>query len=273
LIHFSREMVLPRGFVGRRAITELMRRQRVLTIYALMMLALMVPTLVLLVIDSRTIGDVSVWAKPLKFMASTALFSLSTAWFMGLLPHHTRVSPANRKMVWTLILTSLFEVTYISFQAGSGSPSHYNVADSFHAAMFGLMAVAAILLTATQAFLAWQLLKHAGERPIPIFHRAVIAGLIMTFLLSTVSGLMLGGHQPPPGMGLPLVGWHLSGGDLRPAHFLGVHAQQIIPLAGFILQRHAPTRAGSGLLAMTVLSYTAIWLLLSNLGLSVQGGN
>ena len=268
MIHSSREMPLPRGFVGRRVITELMQRQRVLTIYALVMLALMVPTLVLLMVDLRTIRDVSVWAKPLKFMASTALFSLSTAWFMGLLPQHARISPGNRRMVWTLVLTSLFEVTYISFQAGSGSPSHYNVADSFHAAMFGLMAVAAVLLTATQAFLAWQLLKHAGERPMPVSHQAVIAGLIMTFVFSAVSGFMLGGHQPPPGVGLPFVGWHLSGGDLRPAHFIGVHAQQIIPLAGFILERHAPTRAGPGLLAITLLSYTAIWLVLSKLGLS-----
>jgi hypothetical protein len=36
--------------------------------------------------------------------------SLGTAWFMGLLPRHARISTANRRMVWTLVPTSLFEV-------------------------------------------------------------------------------------------------------------------------------------------------------------------
>ncbi len=262
---------IPPGFVGRRIINELMQRQHVLTLYAFVMLGLMLPTLVLLVLDARTIGDVSVWAKPLKFMASTALFSLCTAWFMGLLPPSVRVSPANWAMVSTLIFTSLFEVAYISLQAALGSPSHYNVTDAFHATMFGLMALAAVLLVATQAFLAWQIHRTAVERPLPVFHQAVIAGLVMTFVLSTASGFMLGGNQPPTGVGLPLAGWHLSGGDLRPAHFLGVHAQQLIPLAGVLLVRQAPSRAGAGLLAV-ILVYTTIWVLLCKLGLSGQGG-
>jgi hypothetical protein len=137
--------------------------------------------------------------------------------------------------------------------------------------MFGLMAAAAVLLTATGGCPARQLPKHAGERPIPVSRRAVTAGLIMTFVLSTASGFMLGGYQPPPGVGLPFVGRHLSGADLLPAHFLGVQEQQIIPPAGFILQRHAPTRAGSGLPAITLLSYTAIQLVPSKLGLAAQG--
>jgi len=37
----------------------------------------------------------------------------------------------------------------------------------------------------------------------------VIIGLVLTFVLSTVSGFMLGGNQPPAGQGLPMVGWHL----------------------------------------------------------------
>jgi hypothetical protein len=51
-------------------ITELMQRQRVLTVYALVMLALMVPTLVLLRVDLRTIRDVSVWASRIHPSAS-----------------------------------------------------------------------------------------------------------------------------------------------------------------------------------------------------------
>ena len=67
-------------FGPRDLMAEFMRRQRTLTIFGLTMLGLMVPALVLGAIDERTVRDVGVWAKPLKFMAATALFALSTAW-------------------------------------------------------------------------------------------------------------------------------------------------------------------------------------------------
>jgi hypothetical protein len=83
------------------------------------------------------------------------------------------------------------------------------------------MAVAAVLLTGTQAVLAWQIYRHSVLRPLPVATKAVLAGLVLTFMLSTVSGFMLGGQQPPAGSGLPIAGWHLGGGDLRPRAFPG----------------------------------------------------
>lgn len=253
-------------YTSRDLVAGFARRHRALFIYAGLMACLMVPTLVLMAFDERTTREVGVWAKPLKFMASTALFSLSTAWFMDLLPESVRTSPANRAMIWTVILTSAFEVTYISLQGALGAPSHYNNADAFHAAMFGLMAVAAVMLTGTQAFLAWQIFVHGVQRPRPVATQAVIVGLVLTFVLATASGFMLGASQPPAGVGVPVVGWHLTGGDIRPAHFLGVHAQQFIPLAGFLLQRYAGHAAGLWLAAF-VAAYSAAWLLLSVAGL------
>jgi hypothetical protein len=253
-------------YASRDLVAEVARRHRALAIYGFLMAGLMGPTLVLMAFDERTTREVGVWAKPLKFMASTALFSLSTAWFMDLLPESVRTSPANRAMAWTVILTSAFEVAYISIQAALGAPSHYNVADRFHAAMFGLMAVAAVMLTGTQAFLAWQIFVHGVDRPRPVATQGVIVGLVLTFVLATASGFMLGGSQPPAGVGLPLVGWHVTGGDIRPAHFLGVHAQQFIPLAGFLLQRSAGRSAGFWLAAF-VTAYSAAWLMLTLAGL------
>jgi hypothetical protein len=239
---------------------ELMARQPLLTAFAWLMLALMVPTLFLLVLDDRSWRDVSIWAKPLKFMASTALFAAATAWFVGLLPEPMRGSRTVRALAWTVVLTSTFEVGYISLQAALGEGSHHNVGDPLHAALFGLMALAAVLLTATQVVLAWLIACHSATRH-SVQTQAVVVGLVLTFVLATISGFMLGGQQPPAGVGLPIVGWHIGGADARPAHFLGVHAQQLLPLAGWALQQGRATHAARWLAAVAV-GYVLLWALL-----------
>ncbi len=239
---------------------ELMLRQPLLTGFAWFMLALMVPTLVLLGFDDRTWRDVAIWAKLLKFMASTALLSATTAWFVGLLPEPMRSGRTVRAVAWTVVLTSSFEVGYISLQAALGEGSHHNVRDSLHAALFGLMAVAAVMLTATQVVLAWLIARYSTTRNM-VLTQAVVVGLVMTFVLATVSGFLLGGQQPPAGMGLPVVGWHIGGADARPAHFLGVHAQQLLPLAGLALQQGRLSHAARWLTAVA-LGYGLLWALL-----------
>jgi hypothetical protein len=239
---------------------ELMARQPVLTGFAGVMLALIVPTLFLLVLDDRTWREVAIWAKPMKFIASTALFAATTAWFVGLLPERMRGSRATRVLAWTVVLTSTFEVGYISLQAALGEGSHHNVGDPLHAALFVLMAVAAVFLTATQAVLAWLIARHSATRR-TVATQAVVVGLVLTFVLATVSGFLLGGQQPPGGVGLPIVGWHIGGADVRPAHFLGVHAQQLLPLAGWALQRGRFTHAARWLAAVAV-GYVLLWALL-----------
>ncbi|MCU0925762.1 MAG: hypothetical protein MUF44_06895 [Hydrogenophaga sp.] len=238
----------------------LMARQPLLTVFAWLMLALMVPTALLLAWDDRTWRDVAIWAKPLKFMASTALFAFTTAWFVGLLPEPLRRSRNVRVLAWTVVLTATFEVGYISLKAALGEGSHHNVGDPLHAALFGLMALAAVMLTATQGVLAWLIARHSATRD-TVFTQAVVLGLLMTFVLATASGFLLGGQQPPAGAGLPLVGWHIGGPDARPAHFLGVHAQQLLPLAGWALQRGRVTHAARWLAGVAA-GYGLLWVLL-----------
>jgi hypothetical protein len=234
---------------------------KVLVIYGGLMLAALGITYLISLTDIRTIRDVGVWVKPMKFMAATVLFAWTTVWLVSIA--HTSVGNTQTYSWITalLIITSLFEVVYITYQGSQGEASHYNNSDVLHMILFGVMAIAAVGLTATQAWLAWEIWQEQKTMGLSVVTLGVVIGLLLTFILSTVSGFLLGGNQPPAGVGLPIVGWHIYR-DIRPSHFLGVHAQQFIPLLGILVERFAGQYANVGLIAGSV-AYVSAWMFLT----------
>jgi hypothetical protein len=218
--------------------------------------------------DLRTLNEVGIWAKPMKFMAATAMFAWTTVWVTALAHASLSHGQVYKRICILLVITSLFEVAYITYQAFQGEASHYNTSNAWHAFMFGLMAIAAVGLTASQGWLALEIWKTRGTRPLSVTAAGVIVGLTLTFVLSTVSGFLLGGHQPPAGPGLPIVGWHFYN-DIRPAHFLGVHAQQLIPLWAIFVDRFSGARS-IRTLATGCSLYVMAWGLLTWVGLNSQ---
>ncbi len=211
--------------------------------------------------DARALREVGIWVKPMKFMAATALFAWTTVWVTELVNAPLTHGQAYRGICILLVVTSFFEVAYITYQASQGAASHYNNSDPWHAFMFGLMGIVAVGLTASQGWLGWEIWKARGISPLSVTAWGVIIGLTLTFLLSTVSGFLLGGNQPPAGSGLPLVGWHLYK-DIRPSHFLGVHAQQLIPLWAIFAERFLGVYSTQALAAGCSL-YVILWGLLT----------
>jgi len=213
---------------------ESLSRERRLTIYAAVLFVLVLPLAIAWGLDERTLRGANVWIKPIKFAISIGVLALTTAWFVGHLPAERRSGRAIDWIVWLLIGSGSFELIYISLQAALGEGSHYNVGDVWHMVMYNLMGLGALMLTATQPMLAWQLFRHPDPHRPQVYRLAILIGLGLTFVFGAGIGGLLANLQPPSGGAtLPLFGWSLGGGDLRPAHFVGIHAEQLLPIVGY----------------------------------------
>jgi len=168
-------------------------------------------------IDERLFQGVSVWHKPFKFALSIAIYFATIGWFASLMP-----------------------AAYFNTLRGkllSNIPIDFNYSTPFTSIMYALMGVGAGLLVAVCLWMGASILRHRGTSDIWVL--SVGIGLIVTFVLGGGFGGYLGGANAhwvggdaTDAGGLPLVNWSRTGGDLRVAHFFGMHAMQVIPLLG-----------------------------------------
>jgi hypothetical protein len=243
-------------------LSELVDRQRILARYGLALIVIALPVMLLAATDPRTLeSGVSIWAKPAKFLVSVGVFALTAAWFFGYIRPERRTALPMRLIVWLLVLGGTFELGYIGWQAAHGLESHFNVSTPFHSAMYGLMGLAAVVLTGTTLPMAWEIARRPAPGISRDFAAAVAIGLVLTFLLGAGVGGYMGG-QPGHDVGavggeVPIFGWNRSGGDLRIAHFLGIHAEQAIPLLAALVAGF-PERRRWLLIALGTVAYVAV---------------
>jgi len=178
------------------------------------------------------------WYKPIKFALSTLILSWSLAWYTGYLANGKDITLVN----WTIVITLAFEVIYIAWQANRGSASHFNLSTPFYSAMFSLMGLAATIATLAVGYIGLKFFTTSLVN-LPGYYLWAIRFGIILFVIFSFQGFVMGANmahtvgEADGSPGIPFLNWSMSSGDLRIAHFVGMHALQILPiLAWFVLK-------------------------------------
>ncbi len=248
-----------------------------------LLLALALPTLLVLPLDARTLDGASIWAKPLKFDLSLGLHLLTLFILIRLLPVAERARPWINNIVLAGVLASLFEALYIALQAARGRRSHFNVDTALEAFLyFGAMGTGAVLIVVSAFCIGWLIWRRGDRHGGAGLHRGAMLGLMLgavaTLLVASVlsSGVVAGLGHWVGGMrsdadGLMLAGWSTRGGDLRVPHFIATHLMQALPFTGWLADRLHPARAtqwvnGAAVLGLLLVAAT-FWQAVSGIPL------
>ena len=247
--------------------TDLWRRvlgtDRFLTWSFVGSIVLFLATIVLSIFDSRLVTGAPVWVKPMKFAISITLYTGTLAWLLSYVEGHPRL------VRWIGGLTALgflVEIVGIFIQAARGVRSHFNVGTPFDSIIFGLMGWFVMVIWVMNIVTAVLLMRQKMDNQ--PFAWALRLGLLVTAVGAILGFLMtsptaeqlsameagevvtvMGAHSvgvEDGGAGLPFVGWSTEGGDIRPAHFVGLHALQLIPLLGIFVNRRYGKRLSNG---------------------------
>ena len=199
-------------------------------------LLLMVVLLILLPFDTVQVGGRYRLIKPLNFSMSMAMY-LAT---IVVLLDYLRVSMWLKKVIgWGVSICILIGITCITMQAARGTTSHFNNSTPFDSTITSLMDIVDPLNSVFVLFLLIFALqsKYNVSRSSQL---GIVFGILLFLAGSVIGGVMVAHGQSvvgvaPGGPGLPVVNWSTTGGDFRVSHFLGIHALQILPIAGWII--------------------------------------
>lgn len=196
---------------------------------------------ILMQFDHQQILNVSRWLKPMKFYISVWIMAWTMAWLL----YYSDYKRAIRKISWLIVICMFIENFIIILQSIRGVRSHFNVQNATNGMLFSIMGIFILIFTLTIIYGA-RLIFRQKVFSIPSGYLwGIRLGLIFFIIFSVEGGIMLSkmSHTvggPDGGPGLPGLNWSTRFGDLRIAHFLGMHSLQLLPLAGFYIFKKLP---------------------------------
>jgi hypothetical protein len=214
--------------------------------------------LILILISTTQISGVNAWYKPFKFALSIALYAVTIAWYVWYLPSFN-VKPFN----FTVIILFGFEIIYIAVQAARGQLSHFNLSTPAYSFLYGLMAFAATAVTIYTAYIGVLFFSNTFPN-LPLYYLWSIRIGIILFVIFSLEGFVMGSRLSHTiggadgGAGLPILNWSYKYGDPRIAHFIGMHALQILPMMSYYFLKNTKTTFVVGGLYAVLALFTLI---------------
>lgn len=181
---------------------------------------------------------INAWIKPMKFFLSIWIFS----WTMGWLLEEIKSPRAVYQYSIMVVVVMLIEIIIITWQAANGRLSHFNITNKFYGQLFTLMGIAIVTLTVWTLIIGLRFFKLSTNEIEAGYLWGIRLGIIFFVIFSFEGGLMAARLSHTVGAadgsaGLPVVNWSRQYGDLRVAHFFGLHSLQILPLLGYYITR------------------------------------
>jgi hypothetical protein len=187
--------------------------------------------------DQRQLMGINLWIKPMKFALSIAIYSLTWPLFLQYLPFER----IKKRFINFSVFALSFEMVCIATQAARGQLSHYNIAGLYNSLIFSLMGVVIALQTLFALYIGLLFFKVKAVQIPAALLWGIRLGIIMAGIFAFEGGVMatrlahtVGASDG--GRGLPFFNWSRIAGDLRIAHFMGIHALQIVPLFAFFTE-------------------------------------
>lgn len=257
-------------------------RNSYLTALTVFSLFILVVSLLGFAIDRKLVMGEQAWVKPVKFSASLALYGMTLYWLSQYL---TNYEQSFRKVCRAALVGSVIELTVIVTQVLRGAPNHFNMGTSFDNGMAWLTAAAILPVAYAIVAIFFMLLREHNLPPVlgcalkwgtflsivgcvpglMMLAPAAMQGLVahmqhvamqgiaahsqhaaMQGLATHSQDMMQTTRLPQNSAGLPFLGWSTVAGDLRAAHFVGIHALQFFPIVAFlvmkVLSKFSPVR-------------------------------
>lgn len=220
-------------------IKELFENQKPLMIAGIVSLACFAVLAIISLFDSTQILGINRWIKPMKFFISVAIFVWTVAIYLYFLKGYKK---SIFVISWGIILIFLLENFIVVMQSARGTTSHFNVANAFDGLLFAFMGVLITLNTLLAIYLLFLYFRVEINLP-----KSIIWGMrlgLILFLAASFEGGYMSAQMAHSvgikdgGAGLPIVNWSTDGGDLRVAHFIGMHAFQAVPFFAYTLEKY-----------------------------------
>ena len=226
---------------------------RPLSTLGVVMILVFLGTLAGILLDHRVITGAPAWLKPAKFAISVSIYCFTFVWLLGFVEKRRRLTRFAANITF---VSFVVEMAVILAQAARGTTSHFNLTTPVNTFLWMTMGAFIVVVWVMNLLLALVLLfDQIPDRPFAWSLRLglfiSLVGMAVAFLMvrptpeqmaamSTGGSRIVGAHSvgvPDGGPGLPVVGWSTVGGDLRVAHFFGIHAMQVLPFFGWFIGR------------------------------------